>query len=250
MPRPRYLASILALAVFWLALAHLADSPLLPGPIDVAQALMEETADGRLPYHLGVTLWRVAASFLLALTLGTAIGILMGRSRSVDEFLGPWLILTLNIPALVVIILAYIWIGLTETAAILAVAVNKIPNVVVVLREGARTADERLFAMARVYRLSRYAILRHVLLPQLQPYLLAASRSGLALIWKIVLVVELLGRSNGVGFQIHLFFQMFDMTRLLAYTLAFIIVAQIIELAVLTPLEHHVGRWRTAPSNA
>ena len=61
------------------------------------------------------------------------------------------------------------------------------------------------------------------LLPQLQPYLAAASRSGIALIWKIVLVVELLGRSNGVGFQIYLSFQLFDVAAILAYTLAFVV---------------------------
>ena len=63
----------------------------------------------------------------------------------------------------------------------------------------------------------------------------AAARSGLALIWKIVLVVELLGRSNGVGFQIEIYFQLFDVTMILAYTLAFILVVQTIEWAALQP---------------
>jgi len=64
--------------------------------------------------------------------------------------------------------------------------------------------------------------LRHVVLPQLVPYLAAAMRSGLSLVWKIVLIVELLGRSNGVGFEIGIAFQLFDVTRLLAYALPFV----------------------------
>jgi len=87
-------------------------------------------------------------------------------------------------------------------------------------------------------------VLRHVVLPQLTPYFLAASRSGLALIWKIVLVVELLGRSNGVGFQIQIYFQLFDVTMILAYTLAFILVVQAIEWLGLQPLERWITRWR------
>ena len=134
----------------------------------------------------------------------------MGRLLGLNRFLDSWLIFFLNLPALVTIILCYVWFGLIEIAAVLAVAINKIPNVVVTVREGARALDRDLDEMCRVYRLNGMARLRHVILPQLSPYLLASVRSGLALIWKIVLVVELLGRSNGIGFQLSVFFQMFD----------------------------------------
>jgi len=73
---------------------------------------------------------------------------------------------------------------------------------------------------------------------------MAATRSGLALIWKIILVVELLGRSDGMGYQIHLFFQLFDVASILAYTIAFIAVIQAIELLILKPLDKKALRWR------
>jgi NitT/TauT family transport system permease protein len=98
--------------------------------------------------------------------------------------------------------------------------------------------------MAHSFRMSRWRTMRHVILPQLTPYFFAAARSGLALIWKIVLVVELLGRSNGVGFQIQIYFQLFDVTLILAYTLAFILVVQLIEWGAVQPLERRALRWR------
>ena len=73
---------------------------------------------------------------------------------------------------------------------------------------------------------------------------MGAARSGLALIWKIVLVVELLGRSDGVGFQLSIYFQYFDISAILAYTLAFIGIIFIIESAILRPLEVRLTRWR------
>ena len=73
---------------------------------------------------------------------------------------------------------------------------------------------------------------------------MAATRSGLALIWKIILVVELLGRSDGMGYQLHLFFQLFDVASILAYTIAFIAVIQAIELFILKPLDNKALRWR------
>jgi NitT/TauT family transport system permease protein len=239
------LLSLLALVLLWqLAASSAADPRLMPGPLLVLDRLGAEAATGELHYHLAVTLGRVALSFALAMGIGTALGILMGRSRLADSLGQPWLVFFLNLPALVTIILAYIWIGLVESAAILAVALNKIPNVAVTLREGARALDRGLLEMAEVFGVPQGRRLRHVVLPQLYPYLLAAARSGLALIWKIVLVVELLGRSNGVGFQLGVFFQLFDVAAILAYAVAFIVVVQLIEWGLLQPLERRLARWR------
>ncbi len=239
------LVSVLLLIAFWQLMAWLAAAPrLMPSPASVFLRLGEELS-GELPYHLGMTLLRVAAAFIIAMFLGSMLGLLMGRIGTADELGGPWLVFFLNLPALVVIVLCYIWIGLTDTAAISAVAINKIPNVAVTVREGARALDPGLSEMARVFRVSWSKRLRHVVLPQLYPYLSASARSGLALIWKIVLVVELLGRPNGVGFQIANFFQFFDVPGILAYALAFILVVQAIEWLVLQPLERRVSRWRS-----
>jgi NitT/TauT family transport system permease protein len=176
--------------------------------------------------------------------IGSSLGLAMGRMKRADAFFDSWLIFFLNIPALVTIILCYIWFGLNEVAAILAVAINKIPNVAVTMREGARALERQYFDLARVYRLGNWRILRHVVFPQLSPYFAASARSGLALVWKIVLVVELLGRSNGVGFQLNLFFQLFDVPSILAYTVAFVAVVQLIEVGLFKPWERHVNRWR------
>jgi NitT/TauT family transport system permease protein len=237
--------SLLALLALWQLAAMLAANPrLMPAPATVLAKIGADTATGELPWNLAITLLRVAASFVIAMTLGVAIGILMGRVRLADELGQPWLVFFLNLPALVTIVLAYIWIGLVESAAILAVALNKIPNVVVTVREGARALDPGLLEMAQVFKVPRRRRLREVVLPQLYPYLAAAARSGLALIWKIVLVVELLGRSNGVGFQLGVYFQLFDVAGILAYALSFIAVVQLIEWGILQPLERRAGRWR------
>lgn len=238
------LLSLALLVALWSLAAAMADSRVLPGPGAVTAVLLREAESGALAHNLGVTLLRMLAAFVIAMSTGSALGILLGRSASADRLFGPWLTVFLNIPALVVIVLAYVWFGLTEAAAIGAVAVNKIPSVVVVLREGARAIDEQYVEMARCFRLSPSDRLRHVLLPQLTPYFAAAARSGLALIWKIVLVVELLGRSDGVGFQINLYFQMFDVAGILAYTVAFVAVVQLLEFGVLQPVEGRLSRWR------
>ncbi len=239
----RWLAAA-SLLVVWQAAAGLAAAPLLPGPAAVAAALVRLVAHGPLPLDLGVTLLRVAASFALAMLVGTAIGIVMGRSRRVDAFFDLWLVLGLNMPALVIIYLCYLWGGLTEAAAVVAVALNKVPNTATILREGARAVDRELLQVGEVLHLPALRRLRQVYLPQLYPYLLAAARSGLSLIWKIVLVAEFVGRSNGVGFRLGLYFQFFDITNILAYSASFIAVVLAVESWGIRPLERRLLRWR------
>jgi NitT/TauT family transport system permease protein len=236
--------SIVLLVLIWEVAALLVDSRALPTPQRTFAAFSDAVLSGELPYHVAITLARVAAGFTLAMVLGSALGIAMGRWRDLDRWFDFWVLLLLNLPALVTIILCYVWFGLSETAAILAAALTKFPNVVVTLREGARALDTGLAEMARVFRFSRAKMLRHVVLPQLAPFFMASARSGLAIIWKIVLVIELVGRSNGVGFQLHLFFESFDVPDILAYALVFVAIVQAIELGLIQPLERRIGTWR------
>jgi len=243
-----HLGSIMLLLLTWIVASHLIGERLLPDPKAVALALLDEARSGALTFNLSVTLLRVLASFAIAMVLGTVIGLLMGRYPIFDWLADPWLIVLLNLPALVIIVLAYIWAGLTDTAAIAAVALNKLPIAIVTVREGARALDPTLDEMATVFRMSGRARLLYVILPQLAPYLVATARAGLSLVWKIVLIVELLGRPNGVGFQIGAAFQLFDVTRILAYALAFTVVMLAIEAFLVQPLERNVSRWRLRPA--
>ncbi|HWT97579.1 MAG TPA: ABC transporter permease [Terriglobales bacterium] len=238
-------ASLLVLVLGWqLAASLVGDKSLLPGPVETATVAIAQIQSGDLLFHVGMTLLRVCLAFAAAMLVGTAIGIALGRSEELDQFFDSWLVIALNIPALVTIVLCYVWFGLTDTAAILAVALNKIPTVVTILREGAKALDEALLEMSRLYRVPPQRILWRIVLPQLAPSLMAAARSGLALTWKIVLVVELLGRPNGVGFEIRRFFNFFDLAGILAYTLVFVAIILLIEAALLKPLDRRVSRWR------
>ncbi|WP_339761281.1 ABC transporter permease [uncultured Sulfitobacter sp.] len=239
--------SIFGLLALWSVAALLTgDAQVLPPPWGLLGPFQQEFASGELIRHLGATLSRVIWAFCLAMILGVSLGLAMGRSARLNAWLDPWLVIFLNLPALVLIVLCYLWIGLTEAAAIIAVTLNKVPNVAVVLREGARACDPALDELGQVYRMPWRTRMRHVLFPQLAPFIAAAARSGVAVIWKIVLVVEFLGRSSGVGFQIHLYFQLFDVAMVLVYALSFIGVMLLVEWLILQPLERHVSRWRRA----
>jgi NitT/TauT family transport system permease protein len=242
----RLLSAVALLALWQGAAMAVADAALLPSPLATFQAGYAELMRGELLFHVAITLARVAVAFTLAMLIGSAIGILLGRSEPLDQIFNGWLVIGLNLPALVTMVLCYMWFGLTEVAAVLAVTINKVPTVAAIVREGTKALDRSLFEMTHVFGVKPTRVLTRVILPQLAPSLMAAARAGLALTWKIVLVVELLGRPNGVGFQIRTFFNFFDIASILAYSLAFIAAVVAIETFLLQPIDRRLGRWRRA----
>ena len=237
--------SLLGLLALWWVAAWLGSDPtVLPSPIEVWRIFVGEVTDGEMQVHFTATLLRVTAAFSLAMGFGCLIGLVMGFNATINRWFSAWLVVLLNVPALVVIVLCYLWIGLNEVAAITAVALNKSAMVAVAIREGVHALDPKLRDMAQVFRMSPAARLRHVILPQLWPYIATSTRNGLAIIWKIVLVVEFLGRSNGIGFQIHLYFQLFETGYVLAYALSFVAFMLLLEFTLLRALEVRATRWR------
>ncbi len=237
--------SFMLLLLVWQITSLIIQSDVLPSPQIVLNIFLDEIINGEMLYHLGITLWRVILAFTIAMLVGTGLGIAMGSKKNVNIMLDGWHILLLNTPALVIIILCYVWFGLNEIAAITAVALNKIPNVLVTIREGTRAIDRKILQVADVFKVSYKKKFISFFLPQLYPFIMAAARGGISLIWKIVLVVELLGRSDGIGFKLNEFFNLFDIASIFAYTLSFVAVMIFVEYAIISPIERRLNKWRT-----
>ena len=236
--------SLVVLVITWGITSHLAQSDAFPGPVAVGQKILQEGANGELWIHLGATFGRVLVAFGLAWAVGIAIGVALGRSDALDRWFWPWVNTFLNMPALVIIVICYLGLGMTEWAAVLAVVINKAPLIATNVRDGVRQFETRYDEFASIYRLSWIQRVRLIWIPQLEPFLFTALRTGLSLTWKIILVVELLGRSSGIGFQVHLYFQLFEVDMILAYALSFMIAMQLIEWVAVRPLEQRVQQWR------
>jgi len=161
------LLMLIVLAGVWQSIAWLVASPDFPSLVMVFNSLAFHLYQGDMLDNILITLARVFISFVIAMILGVLIGIMMGTSKWLNKLTDTLLIIALNIPALVTILLCYIWFGLVESAAVAAVVINKIPTVVVMIREGARVVDQDLLDIAKVYKLSPSKTFFKVFLPQL-----------------------------------------------------------------------------------
>jgi NitT/TauT family transport system permease protein len=206
--------------------------------------LWQQLERGTLTFHIWMTMQRVLLAFALAMLLGIAAGVAMGASAILDKLLEAWLVTGLAIPRIVIVVAAYLLVGLSETAAIIAVALTVAPLVVAQMREGTRAMDTRLIEMARAFRRPPPLVWGKVVLPQLLPFIVGTGRAAMSLTWKMVVLAELLGRTNGVGYQISFYFQMFNMRGILAYALAMIIVLAVIDQGLMRAVERYAFRWR------
>jgi NitT/TauT family transport system permease protein len=238
------LLSMVAAVMVW-GLVSLALPPeIFPGPIETTRTQWLDIADGQVWTDLAMTMLRVVAGLVLAMILGVPVGVLMGLSWRAEAVLDVWVMIGLTVPSLCYAIMAFIWFGLNEGAAIIAIAVTAAPSITINIWVGVKNIDTRLVAMARAFEASRPAIVRRVLMPQIFPYVMASARFGLGIIWKITVLVELIGRPNGVGFRLFYWYQLADMRQVLAWTLLFTIIVLLIELLILKPIERRIFAWR------
>jgi NitT/TauT family transport system permease protein len=170
----------------------------------------------------------------------------MGLSQKMEAFLDTWVMVALTIPSLCFLVVIYIVFGLNEFSTVVAVAVSGFPSITINVWQGVKNVDNKLLAMARAFEISRSRRFYQIVMPQILPYVLAASRYGLGIVWKITVVAELLGRNSGIGFQLHYWFQLFNMRQVFAWTLFFTLVMLFIELAVFKQIELRLFHWRPA----
>lgn len=243
-------ASLALLVGAWWIVSVVADNPLImPTPSAVAETiLMNFTATDPLGGtgwdHLGLTLQRIAAGFSGSMALGTAIGLLMGRSRISEYSLTPLITIGLTMPAIAWTVLAILWFGLTEFMGFFNLIVVVTPFVTVSVWEGTKAVDVDLTQMATVFGASRSDRVRKIYIPHLSPHLFAAARYGFALCWKIILVVELFGLPGGVGTIIYFWYQQVNMTQVLAWTVTFGLIIVVVENLVVAPVRKRVFRWK------
>jgi NitT/TauT family transport system permease protein len=239
-----WLVSVASILALWAVLAAFFPPALLPGPLAVGRRLGELAVHGDFWFHLRATLQRVAIGFTLAFVISIAAGILMGSRRLVETVLESYVLVGLTIPGLCWAVLAVMWFGITEVAPVFAIVVVVLPMLTLNMWQGTKSLDRDLIEMADVFRASRRARLRDVVLPQLLPFCLAGARFGFALGWKVVVLSEMFGLSSGVGYMINRSFSAYSMDDVLAWTVGFTLVMFAFEYAVMLPLERRLVRWR------
>jgi NitT/TauT family transport system permease protein len=236
--------SVLTLIGLWYFAAAMLPPSIMPAPHVVLGVLRDEVVAGAIWIDVAITMTRIVLAFSVAMLLALILGFAMGLSRTAERFFDIWVVGGLTLPSLVLILTIYMVVGLNDRAAILAAALPVVAILTINIWEGIKSVDQKLIDMSKAYHASQMRIIRSVIAPQIAPVMMASARFGLGLIWKMVLFVELLGRSDGIGYKIEFYYQMFNMGEVLAHALLFLFIMLFIEIVILGKLERHLFRWR------
>lgn len=237
-------AGVLALVFVWWILSLIFPATLVPRPMETFGEVAAIVTTGDFFYEMGATLRRVLVGFGIAMVVAIPLGIVMGTLRSLESFFEPPVILGLTMPGLIWAVLMIMFFGLTETSAYAAVAVTICPMLAISIWQGTKSIDKDLIDMSKAFHASPWSKVMDVIIPQLISHILAAIRYGLGLAWKVVVVVEMFGFSNGVGYQVVRGFNIFSMKAVLAWAITFLVVMIIIEFGFIGWLERVVTAWR------
>jgi NitT/TauT family transport system permease protein len=181
---------------------------------------------------------------LIAMLFSVGVGIYMGSVVMGERFFQPLVILGLTIPGLMWALIAVMLFGINEFSPYFAVSVTIFPMLVINIWAGVKSLDKELIDMSHVFHFTKWMKIRHVILPQLVPNIFAATRYGLGLAWKVVVVVEMFGTSNGVGYQVMKSYQVFNMEGVIAWTLTFVAAMIVLEYGVINLAERRLTAWR------
>jgi NitT/TauT family transport system permease protein len=234
------LASVIA--VWWIL--YLLYPRLLPSPLNTLQEALRLITDGTFFFHMIQSLRRVFVGAAVAMVFSVGVGIYMGTMLPAERFFQPLVVLGLTIPGLMWALISVMLFGINEMSSYFAVAVTIFPMLVINIWAGVKTLDKELMDMSHVFRFSPWMKISHVIMPQLVPNIFAATRYGLGLAWKVVVVVEMFGTSNGVGYQVMKAYQVFNMEGVIAWTLTFVAAMVVIEYGIINLLENRLTAWR------
>jgi NitT/TauT family transport system permease protein len=238
------LGSIAVLLLVWWIMSLVFPPTMVPKLWDTMAEVVSIIGTGQFVVEMGSTLRRVFVGFGIALAVSLPLGILMGTFRRLESFFEPPVILGLTMPGLIWALLMIMFFGLSEISAYTAVAVTIMPMLTISIWQGTKSIDKDLVDMSMAFHASVWSKVVDVILPQLISHVLAAIRYGLGLAWKVVVLVEMFGFSNGVGYQVMRGFDIFSIKVVLAWAITFLLAMIFIEFGMIGYLERRVTRWR------
>ncbi|MDT0445182.1 ABC transporter permease [Streptomyces johnsoniae] len=208
---------------------------------------------GELPHFLGqsstwvavgTTTQRVLWSLAVALVLGTAAAWVMRRDGFWSRVTASLTAFAIAVPSTVAALLALYLFRRDPLGVYAVVTFICFPFVATMLRQGMRELDRNIGEMSDVYGLSGTARARHVVLPQLVPYVFAATRNEYAHAWKVVVLAELFIVNSGMGYEFSQAFDHFLLTEVLLWLLVFVAILLAGEYLVFRTIERYVLSWR------
>jgi NitT/TauT family transport system permease protein len=198
---PSLLVIAALLAIWWTVVVQ-SESVIFPTPWQVVTGTMELIENGTLWAHIGSSLMRVGAGFLLAVVLAVPLGLWMGWVKGAFITLNPLFQILRPISPIAWIPIAILWFGVGNASPIFLIFISSVFPMVVQTTVGVHTIERRYLRAAENFGVSRYTLFRQVVIPAVLPQILIGMRIGLGVAWLVVVAAEMIALRSGLGYLI------------------------------------------------
>ena len=216
---------------------------ILPGPAVVARKFVTLATDGTLLRHTQVTLIEIALGLLLGLTTACVLGYFLGKHRTLEQVVAPYIVASQSIPIVAVAPLLVIWLGSGILSKVLVCALITFFPMLINTLVGLRNVDHDLYDLMRSLRASRWQLFRLLEVPAALPVLLSGLKLSVILAVVGAVVGEFVGADVGLGFLINLARGVLDTPMMFVAIFCLVVIAQALYLAVAW-VERHYLRWQ------
>ena len=241
----RLLSYVIVLTIWEYCSGRVLEEALLPGPIRVVETFFDIWDKGKIPSAFQATLTRIGVGFGLSFFIGEAVGILM-QSKWWAGFFKDAVLISLAAPGLIWVLITAIIFGNRPIGPTIAIILTTFALVTVKVSEGIKALPKDLLGMSRAFHIGVVKRNRHIVIPHLAPYLFTGLRFGFSIAWKVTVLTEVFSSSKGIGFEMRISSQLFQMDEFLTWILTFFFFALFLEKVVLEAIEKRYFRWRQA----
>jgi NitT/TauT family transport system permease protein len=192
---------VLLIAAWWLAVIA-TKSVIFPTPLNVVMGTFELVEDGTLWLHIGASLMRVAAGFLLAVIFAVPLGLWMGWVKGAYSTLNPLFQILRPISPIAWIPIAILWFGVGNASPIYLIFISSVFPMIVQTVAGVHTIEKRYLRAAQNFDVSRRRLFTQVVIPAVLPQIIVGMRIGLGVAWLVVVAAEMIALRSGLGYLI------------------------------------------------
>lgn len=216
---------------------------ILPGPFVVARKFVVLATDGTLVRHSGVTIIEIALGLALGLTTACLLGYLLGKHRTVEQLIAPYIVVSQSVPIVAIAPLLVIWLGSGLASKVLVCALITFFPMLINTIVGIRNVDPDLHDLMRSLRASRWQVFRLLEVPAALPVLFSGLKLSVILAVVGAVVGEFVGADVGLGFLINLARGVLDTPMMFVAILCLVLIAQVLYISVAL-LERRYLRWQ------
>lgn len=242
----RRLALFAALLALWETAARAGLWPpyVFPSLSAVVQTLLTGLRDGSIALGVVVSLRRILVAYAFSAVVGTILGLVLGRIRSLADTFGPLVLGLQTLPSVCWLPLALLWFGLSEKAILFVAIMGAVLSITIATESGVRSLPPIYLRAGRTMGARGLALYRDVILPAAFPYMVSGLKQGWSFAWRSLMAGELLYVNLGLGQLLMMGRELNDMSQVVTVMLVIIGIGVVVDRGIFAPIEGRIrSKW-------